>query len=265
MEREACALVGWLVEMPVQQGVTRDAMLRVDAALWKSLSSLFSFDFSVRPSVRVRVRSQVANSEGLLHCVVFKLLAARCSLLAALRCQYSVYIIYIIQSVSVRLRARGESQSVSHSVCLALVGREVVSSRLVSSRLVSSLLCLQRTRISSTLAHQFWFSYPPPGAGTSRSQTEDDKKEKKEIADAVAKAEQQQKQILLRADRQDRESLCDYKLERHSPLIAGSNTDASTDPSERNSSVSRHSRLSGDSVVEGQPPSECPTNSIRSM
>lgn len=81
------------------------------------------------------------------------------------------------------------------------------------------------------------------------------------MADAVAKAEQQQKQIQLRADQLDRESLCDYKLERHSPFV-GSKTDAS-DTSERDSSISRYSQLSADSVVETV--SECRTNSIQSV
>ncbi|XKL67883.1 hypothetical protein PGB90_003374 [Kerria lacca] len=111
------------------------------------------------------------------------------------------------------------------------------------------------------LAHQFWFSYPPPAAGTSRSQTEDEKKEKKELADAVARAELHQKQAQIRVDQLDRESLCDYKLERHhSPFLS---LKSDVDRSDRNSSVSRYSQLSADSVSGTV--SECRTNSIQSI
>lgn len=113
----------------------------------------------------------------------------------------------------------------------------------------------------TNLAHQFWFSYPPPGAGGSRSQNEEEKKEKKEIAEAVARAEQQQQRVQAHRADLDRESLCDYRLERHqSPLSIGK---SDLDRSDRNSSVSRYSQLSGDSIIEA--PSECRTNSIQSM
>ncbi|XP_049843263.1 voltage-gated potassium channel subunit beta-2-like [Schistocerca gregaria] len=53
------------------------------------------------------------------------------------------------------------------------------------------------------MAHQFWFSYPPPTSGSSRSQTDEEKKEKKEAAEALARAEhfQQQAQQQHRAQR----------------------------------------------------------------
>ncbi|XP_049772735.1 voltage-gated potassium channel subunit beta-2-like [Schistocerca cancellata] len=44
------------------------------------------------------------------------------------------------------------------------------------------------------MAHQFWFSYPPPTSGSSRSQTDEEKKEKKEAAEALARAEHFQQQ-----------------------------------------------------------------------
>lgn len=53
------------------------------------------------------------------------------------------------------------------------------------------------------LAHQFWFSYPPPGAGSSRSQTDEEKKEKKDLQ------EQQQQQIYQQQQR------AIHRAERH--------------------------------------------------
>lgn len=109
------------------------------------------------------------------------------------------------------------------------------------------------------LAHQFWFSYPPPGAGTSRSQVEDEKKEKKEIADAVARVEQQQKQALLRADQIDRESPRDYKLERHQTPFVGSKSETNT--LDCNVSISEFSQSSSDMNIEVD--SQCKTSSIQ--
>ncbi|KAE8737194.1 hypothetical protein FOCC_FOCC017346, partial [Frankliniella occidentalis] len=42
------------------------------------------------------------------------------------------------------------------------------------------------------MAHQFWFSYAPPGSSSSRGQTDEEKKEKKAAAEEAYRAEQQQ-------------------------------------------------------------------------
>lgn len=53
------------------------------------------------------------------------------------------------------------------------------------------------------LAHQFWFSYPPPGAGSSRSQTDEEKKEKKDLQEQQQQQiyQQQQERAIKRAER----------------------------------------------------------------